>query len=755
MTKFLMKFKLTLGFILGTILVVLFIFSAALVAVIDYRVTSKLDGVLWTVPAKIYSRPLELAEGSKVNVDNLIREIEMLSYIADNKADSPGQFFLNKNKLKVFLRGYQDQPSGIYEITFAGGTVKNIKNQLGISEEFIKFEPISIGGMYPVHMEDRVLLNWPEVPQILIDTILAVEDQDFFNHYGISLKSISRAFLKNVQAGSVEQGGSTITQQLAKSLFFSSEQTIRRKVLEAIASLLIELHYSKQEILLAYINDVFLAQSGRRAIHGFGMGAQHFFGTSVENLSTDQIALLVGMLKGPSLYNPVRNPKNAIQRRNLVLSILNRSNKISDSNLTLLKQKALNVSKPNYRTETKYPAFHDIVRLELQKNFDERELRTRGLVVETNIDPVLQESLENNIKKTKTQLIKKYGSKLEEIEGAAIAVDISNGEIRAVVGSTQPSSYGFNRAINAIRPIGSLVKPFIYLTALDKYEDFTLTTILDDSKLSLMSGGEVWEPDNFDKKFHGEVPLHVALWQSYNIASARLGLELGYEAVEEVFSNLGIEKKVPNLPSVFIGSFELSPYQAIQAYQTIADDGFYTPLRSIRQIRETSGEIEFSYPYSVEQRMRPEPITLLKFALQQTFLTGTARGYSKKDIDKWNAGGKTGTSDDQRDSWFVGFAGDLLVLVWLGFDDNRPTVLTGRTGAFQVWKNFIDDINPVSTKKTKLQRIQYVWTDIDDGLLSGKSCKNSLLVPFIRGTEPIKVPNVRKKCFSKNPSNGE
>ena len=416
MTKFLMKFKLTLGFILGTILVVLFIFSAALVAVIDYRVTSKLDGVLWTVPAKIYSRPLELAEGSKVNVDNLIREIEMLSYIADTKADSPGQFFLNKNKLKVFLRGYQDQPSGIYEITFAGGTVKNIKNQLGISEEFIKFEPISIGGMYPVHMEDRVLLNWPEVPQILIDTILAVEDQDFFNHYGISFKSISRAFLKNVQAGSVEQGGSTITQQLAKSLFFSSEQTIRRKVLEAIASLLIELHYSKQEILLAYINDVFLAQSGRRAIHGFGMGAQHFFGTSVENLSTDQIALLVGMLKGPSLYNPVRNPKNATQRRNLVLSILNRSNKISDSNLILLKQKALNVSKPNYRTETKYPAFHDIVRLELQKNFDERELRTRGLVVETNIDPVLQESLENNIKKTKTQLIKKYGSKLEEIE---------------------------------------------------------------------------------------------------------------------------------------------------------------------------------------------------------------------------------------------------------------------------------------------------------------------------------------------------
>ena len=506
--------------------------------------------------------------------------------------------------------------------------------------------------MYPAHMEDRVLLNWPEVPQILIDTILAVEDQNFFNHYGVSLKSISRAFLKNIQAGEVEQGGSTITQQLAKSLFFSSEQTIRRKVMEAIASLLIEFHYSKEEILLAYINDVFLAQSGKRAIHGFGMGAQHFFGTSIKNLSTDQVAMLVGMLKGPSLYNPRRNPVNATERRNLVLKVLNRSNKIDDSNFENLKDKQLGLSAPNYRTETKYPAFHDLVRLELQKNFDEEELRTKGLAIETNIDPVLQESLENSIRETKKQLIKKYGTKLNDLEGSAIAVDITNGEIKSVVGSTSPSSFGFNRSINAIRPIGSLVKPLIYLTALDKYNEYNLTTILDDSELSLMSGGKLWEPDNFDKKFHGEIPLHVALWQSYNIASARLGLDIGYESVESMFMNLGIQKSVPNYPSLFIGSFELSPYEAIQAYQTIAADGFYTPLRSIRQIKDTKGDLEFSYPYSIEQRVRPEPVALLKFGMQQTFIRGTARGYPLDKIESWNAGGKTGTSDDQRDSWF-------------------------------------------------------------------------------------------------------
>ena len=751
-----MRFKLSLGIIIGSIAAIIAIFFAALVAIIDYRVTTKLDGVLWTVPAKLYSRPMELAESIEINRNNLIRELEMLSYKEVLQPERSGQFSLSKDSLKIYLRGYKDQRPGIFNIAFRESEVKSIKNQLGLSEDLIKLEPIVIGGMYPAHMEDRVLLDWPEVPQILIETILAVEDQNFFNHYGISLRSISRAFLTNIKAGEVEQGGSTITQQLAKSLFFTSEQTIRRKVMEAIASLLIEFHYSKEEILLAYINDVFLAQSGRRAIHGFGMGAQHFFGTSIKNLDKDQIALLVGMLKGPSLYNPRRNPQNATKRRNLVLSILNKSQKLSDTEFEQLKIKELGTAPPNYRTETKYPAFHDLVRIELQENFNEKDLRTKGLSIETNVDPILQASLEDSIVKTKKQLIEKYGTKLNELEGAAIAVDISNGEVKAVVGSSSPSSYGFNRSINAIRPIGSLVKPFIYLTALDQYDQYNLTTILDDSKLSVPSGGVIWEPDNFDKKFHGNIPLHVALWQSYNIASARLGLDIGFEAVASMFSKLGIKKQFQNYPSLFIGSFELSPYQAIQAYQTIAADGFYTPLRSIREIKDVKGEIEFSYPYSIEQRIRPEPVALIKFAMQQTFERGTARGYSSKDIQSWNAGGKTGTSDDQRDSWFVGFAGETLVLVWLGFDDNRQTPLTGRTGAFQVWKNFIDDIKPVSKQKTVLPRINYVWTDMNDGLLSGKKCKNSLLVPFIEGTEPNITPTVRRKCSNRNenPSEG-
>ena len=744
-----MKIKLTLGSLGIIALIIVFVISAAVVAIIDSRVTNKLDGVLWTIPAKVYSRSLDLAEGSKVNRSNLLRELGMLSYSENRNPSKPGEFIYKKNKLRVFLRGYEDQKSGLFEVSFKDRKVTKITNQLGISVDIVKFEPIAIGGMYPSHMEDRILLNWSEVPSILIDTILMVEDQSFFNHKGISLRSISRAFFTNVKAGDIEQGGSTITQQLAKNLFFTSEQTIKRKIMEAIAALLIEFHYSKEEILLAYINDVFLAQSGKRAVHGFGMGAQHFFGTSISNLETDQIALLVGMLKGPSLYNPRRNPNNATKRRNLVLEILHKGRHINSTSLEEYKSRSLRVVSPSFRSETKYPAFHDLVRLELRENYEDSELRTQGLKIQTNLDPVLQESLENSIKKTKSQLINKYGKRLTELEGAALAVDIASGEIKAVVGSSDPSKFGFNRSLNAIRPIGSLVKPFIYLTALNRYDEYNLTTILDDSKLSITSGGKIWEPNNFDKKFHGKIPLHVALWQSYNIASARLGIELGYDSVQETFNKLGIKKSIERYPSLFIGSFEMSPFDAIQSYQTIAADGFYSPLRSIQDIKDLNGDIDLSYPYKIEQRIRPEPVHLLKFAMKQTFISGTARGYPRKIIESWQAGGKTGTSDDQRDSWFVGFAGELLVLVWLGFDDNRPTPLTGRSGALEVWKNFINDIQPSSVEKNNFTRVKYIWTDKKDGLVSGQKCKNSVLVPFIIGTEPNTIPSVRNKCASK------
>ena len=740
--------KLSLKLITYLSLIIFLIISIAYVSILDSKVVNKLDGVLWTVPAKVYARPFELAEGGKINVDVLKKELEILSYeLTKGIPDTPGEFSQSQQSVNIFIRGFGSQEPGLYRLKIENDKIDSIKRKDGISIDLIQLEPLSIGGMFPSHLQDRILLNFSQVPKDLEEMILVVEDRNFYSHKGISLKSIMRAFIKNTKALGIEEGGSTITQQLAKSLFFSPEQTIRRKIKEAIAALLIEMHYSKQEILLAYINDVFIAQSGRRAIHGFGLASQFFFGTNLKNLSLDQKALLVGMLKGPSLYSPINNPDRAKTRRDLVLSLIKNDSLITEEEYLDLKGKSLKVIPPSFKSLSKYPAFNDIVILDLRKNFDDSDLRTKGLKIITNLDPVVQDYLEESIKDTKLKLKRRYGSQLNGLEGAGIVIDSFSGEVVAAIGSTKPNNYGFNRAINAVRPIGSLVKPFIYLSALQHYTKYNLSTLLDDSKLSVsLPGSKLWEPNNFDKKFHGNVPLHVALSESYNVATTRLGMDLGYSVVQETFAKLGIEKKIPKYPSIFVGSFEMTPLEAIQAYQTIASEGFYSPLNSIRTVESSGDVLSLSYPYKVEQRFRPEPIYLLKFVLKQTFISGTARGFSSRVIEKWKTGGKTGTSDDQRDSWFVGYAGNYLMVVWLGFDDNRKSPLTGRTGALQVWKNFMSRLDPIAYEVRKPSRIRYEWVDEKDGLLSGERCKGSILIPFVEGTEPEMIPQNRKKC---------
>ncbi len=740
--------KLSLKLITYLSLIIFLVISIAYVSILDSKVVNKLDGVLWTVPAKVYARPLELAEGGKINVDVLKKELEILSYeLTKGIPDTPGEFSQSQRSVNIFIRGFGSQEPGLYRLKIENDKIDSIKRKDGISIDLIQLEPLSIGGMFPSHLQDRILLNFSQVPKDLEEMILVVEDRNFYSHKGISLRSIMRAFIKNTRALGIEEGGSTITQQLAKSLFFSPEQTIKRKIKEAIAALLIEIHYSKQEILLAYINDVFIAQSGRRAIHGFGLASQFFFGTDLKNLSLDQKALLVGMLKGPSLYSPINNPDRAKTRRDLVLSLIKNDSLITEEEYLDLKGRSLKVIPPSFKSLSKYPAFNDIVTLDLRKNFDDSDLRTKGLKIITNLDPVVQDYLEESIKDTKLKLKRRYGSQLNGLEGAGIVIDSFSGEVVAAIGSTKPNNYGFNRAINAVRPIGSLVKPFIYLSALQHYSKYNLSTLLDDSKLSVsLPGGKLWEPNNFDKKFHGNIPLHVALSESYNVATTRLGMDLGYSVVQETFTKLGIKKKIPKYPSIFVGSFEMTPLEAIQAYQTIASEGFYSPLNSIRTVESSEDVLSLSYPYKVEQRFRPEPIYLLKFVLKQTFISGTARGFSSRVIEKWKTGGKTGTSDDQRDSWFVGYAGNYLMVVWLGFDDNRKSPLTGRTGALQVWKNFMSRLDPIAYEVRKPSRIRYEWVDTKDGLLSGERCKGSILIPFVEGTEPEMIPQNRKKC---------
>ena len=314
-------------FSLFLLLIILFAF----ISLINSKVTNKLDGVLWTVPAKVYSRQMVIAEGIEINKGMMIKELSLHSYIKKSLPNNPGDYSFKNDSLSIFLRGHEDQEAGLFKVNFSKDKVVSIKRSDGIKLDLIQLEPLAIGGMFPSHMEDRLIVNWHQVPDSLIEILLSIEDQTFFEHHGLSLKSILRAFYQNVLAMDIKQGGSTVTQQLAKNLFFSSQRSLSRKLQEAIAAILIEFHYSKEEILLAYINDVYLSQAGTRSINGFGLGAEHFFGATLKNLEIDQLSLLVGMLKGPSLYNPRRNPERALSRRNLILDILEQKSIISSS----------------------------------------------------------------------------------------------------------------------------------------------------------------------------------------------------------------------------------------------------------------------------------------------------------------------------------------------------------------------------------------------------------------------------------------
>jgi len=725
--------------------------TALFISVLDFKVRDRFEGALWTIPAKVYSRSLDISEGSYQNKDRLIKELELLGY-KNSKLEKPGTYHSKPSGLNIFLRGFTNslkkQDRGNFFINFTNaGLVNSIKRSDGISIDYISIEPSPIGGMYPSHMEDRIPLIREEVPSDLINILIAVEDKNFYSHIGFSIKSILRALFKNIIASDVVEGGSTITQQLAKSLFFTPEQTISRKLLELMAAILIEFHYSKDQIILAYINDVHLAQIGNRSINGFGLASEHFFGTSLKLLEVDQLSLLVGMLKGPSIFNPRRYSERALERRNIVLSILEKNNIFSSKEIATYIAKPISVITPRYGSKTKYPAFHDLVKLELRKQFTDKELRLNGLKIHTNLDPVIQDISEQKLQLTISKLQSKYRGQLENLESSIVIVDTDNGEIVSLVGSASANNFGFNRALNASRSIGSLIKPVVYLSALADYETYQLNTFLDDSRFTLdLPEGGTWAPNNFDKSFHGKVQLHEALWQSYNIATARLGMEIGVSKVLQSLKKLGYEKELIPLPSYLIGALEMTPLEVTQMYQTIASEGFFSKLRAVSHVSDPSKESVWVNLFQLKQRFRSEDIHLLKFALNQSFNEGTARGYGTNKLRQWNPGGKTGTSNDQRDSWFAGYAGEYLIVIWLGFDNNKPMPLTGRSGAFQVWKGIMNEIDPVAERIAIPKRINYLWVDKQNGKLSSKKCRDSINMPFIKGFEPKEYSPSSQNC---------
>lgn len=723
------------GIIVGIVAATLYTFY------LDFRIQHQFEGKRWSVAARVYARPLELYAGRQLSLGNLRRELKALGYRNDSGWSNPGTYWQTGSTLHIASRPFiywdGEQKAQQLSLGFSNDQLISLRNRRGKNVDLARLEPIKIGGIYPAHNEDRLLIKLEQAPKKFIDALLAVEDRNFYQHHGIVPSAIGRAMWQNLQAGRTVQGGSTITQQLVKNFFLTQKRSLWRKANEAVMALLMEWHYDKDEILQAYLNEVYLGQNGKRGVHGFGLASRFYFGQDLQDLNTAQTALLVATIKGPSYYNPRRHPKRALKRRNLVLDVMQQQGLINNKQSTSAKRSKLSLVPKPRASATDYPAYLDLVRRQLRRDYRDEDLRSEGLQIFTSFDPHVQWQAERALSLRIKSLEKQRKLSKNSLQGAVVVTSTDNGELLAVVGDRSPRASGFNRALDAVRPIGSLMKPAVYLNALERSSEYSLASLLDDTPLTIDRGNkELWRPANYDKRFHGQVLLRDALVHSYNVSTVRLGQQLGMNSIAKTLKQLGVQREVHRFPSLSLGTAPLSPIEVTQMYQTFAASGFRSPLRAIREVLDGEGKPLQRYPLTVEQAFDPNVIYLLNTALSGVVEEGTARSLENLLPEGLRVAGKTGTTDDLRDSWFAGFTANHLAVVWLGADDNRNAGLTGASGAMRVWADVMTKLDTQSLDLTATNSIEQVWIERQSGLRGNDDCEDVLVLPFITGTAP-------------------
>jgi len=720
--------------------------AAAYVLKLDDQVKTQFAGKLWALPARVFARPLELYEGQTLFAENLEKELQLLNYMpVSGMPVGTGQYRRKGNTFVIYSRGFRfaedTESERVFELKIRKGRISSLKhiNNNG-PLNLMRMEPLLIGNFYPSHNEDRVLVQLDEVSPMLIKGLIAVEDKNYYDHVGVNPKSIMRALLANAKAGQTVQGGSTLTQQLVKNFYLSNERSLKRKVNEATMALLLELHYSKEKILETYLNEIYLGQNKKRAIHGFGLASQFYFSRPIRELETDQIALLIGMAKGASYYDPRRFPKRALERRNLVLDVMAREGVITQADAKEYKGRPLHITANAPPSVSPFPAYLELVKSQLQRDYQEEDLRSEGLLIFTAMDPIVQLTSEKVLSKRVASLERQEKISRGKLNGALVVSSVQDGEVQAIVGGRDVRYAGYNRAMDARRQIGSLVKPGVYLAALEQPNKYTLSTLISDGDVKVrLSDGKIWEPGNYDHRDLGSVTLQEALVKSRNTPTVRIGIGLGMDHVVEKLKSFGVAGDIPPYPSILLGALELSPLEVQQLYQTIASGGTYTPLKSIRSVMDSFGRTLRRYPLKIEQVATPEATYLLTYAMNQVTKNGTAN-YLAKTLPAWkNSAGKTGTTNNKRDSWYAGFTGQHVVSVWVGRDDNKETGLTGGTGAIKVWADLFKVLPTRPLKPPRPGKVRFVKVDKETGQLFNPNCgRKSATRPFIRGTQPKK-----------------
>lgn len=701
---------------------------------LDAWVQKKMNGPKWETPVKIYSRPLQIYPQQFLPRSELVQELKLLSYRKVTNVVEPGQYKASHSEVEFYRREYVHSQGPVLpqkiKVSFDEHRVKQVQvfyqGQWNV-EPITTVDPLLIS-RNSGSTEDRDIINLATIPEWMIDTLIVVEDKNFYHHHGVSVFAIARAFWANFRAGRKVQGGSTLTQQLAKNLLLNdSRKSYVRKFKEAITALILDYRFSKDDILEAYFNEIYLGQNGRKGVHGFSLASQFYFNKPLVELGKHEFALLVAIVKGPSFYNPHRYKQRALSRRDLVLQLMVSGNVIDAKEYEDSINQDMVVKKSISKGRTLFPAYMQLVERELQQLQLTEQEQAQGLLVFTGLDPVLQTSYDKSFGKSINKLEHKY--KLKDINGAVVSLNLDDATISALIGDKTPNSFGFNRALDSNRNIGSLIKPAVYLTALQQ-PNYNLATPLSNQAVKMKSNkGKEWHPQNYDKSHSESIWLYDALVNSKNLPTVHLGMELGLSNVMKTLSKLGVTQNIPKYPSMLLGAVPMSPLNVLKIYQPVANFGQKVDVSAISVITDPEGINIWQKNTQTKQVADYETAYVLNYALNQVTREGTAKRLGMY-YPKVQYAGKTGTTDDLRDSWFTGFDQNTLTTIWIGKDDNSPVELTGSQGALTAFIDLQVARKADSIRVPKPNSVELRAFDLKTGKVFPKECGEHKVMPI-------------------------
>lgn len=709
-----------------------------------WRLAGQFDDLTFRQPSRLYARATRLYEGRSYPAETLIEDLEGEGYREEpGGSDLPaGRYRRTARGVLVHLRSFP-QPDGrrgggLAEVAYRGNRVNGLRLD-GKEVDRLVLEPPLLASYYGPDNQERRPVTAKEVSQDLIQAVLAAEDDGFYRHAGISFSGILRALWVNLRGGEVRQGGSTLTQQLVKNLYLSHERTVSRKSQELILALLLEIRYTKAEILEAYLNEIYLGGTNGVSLLGVGAASRAYFGKDASQLDLSEAATLAGIIRSPANYSPLSHPERAKERRDLVLQRLAKLERVEPERIERALRQPLTVA-PEPMVRRRAPYFADAAALEAQRRFGIEDLADAGYVLFSTIDWHNQQAAQRAVKSGLEKAEKEYHKgRKAGLQAALVSIDPKTGGILAYVGGRGYEQSQFDRAGRALRQAGSAFKPIVYAAAFEA-KKASPARFLEDSPLTLRLAGQTWSPKNDDGSFHGWVTVRSALEKSYNPATTRLALEVGMDPILKLAKDMGINSPMRPFPSVALGAFEVTPVELGSVYATLAALGVRPPVHGLSAVLDRYGKpVQGTDLPEPERVLTPETAYMVTSLLQGVLERGTARG-AAADL-KGDIAGKTGTTNKRRDSWFAGYSPERATVVWVGYDDNSTTRLSGARAALPIWVRFTTQVAPRAGYSTFPQPSGITTATIDPttGLLATQYCPAVLTEVFRRGDAPTEV----------------